>query len=185
MWFAFGILLNVHAGRENFDVLQDGLDHRTHLRRAVVRAHVGIRGDTGAEHIHVHAGRGETGDADDVVDLDGDGAHALGNGGCQAAAGADRGQPSFKNRLSLIDIGNHSPSDSVLRLHDCAFRRSTSNVHCGQIRSGQNCSQFDVGGSGNHPRRRRLGRPQSTSNHAKDQEGASARDDESQEEDRK
>jgi len=178
---AFRILLNTDAGGEDFDVLEDGLDHGAELSGAGVGRVVGIRGYAGTEHVDVHAGSGESGDADDVVNLHRDGAHSLRNCGGQSAAGANRREQAVKNRLTLIDVGEDAASDGVFRFEDRSLGHCASDIHAGQVGSGQNGSELYVGCRSNHACGRRLSRPQSTSYYAKDQEGASACNDESEE----
>src|SRR6185437_2270612 len=63
------VALNIGAGGENLDVLQDGF-------RELIGSW-GIRWSSGHEDIHAHAGSDEAGNAHDLVDSDGNSSHPL------------------------------------------------------------------------------------------------------------
>jgi hypothetical protein len=77
---AFAVLLNIGAGGEDLNVLEE----RPHLW--AFRNVDGSRRIAGDEHIDTHAGSHETGDTNHLVDFDRASAHALADGCGKSAA---------------------------------------------------------------------------------------------------
>jgi len=129
----------------------------------------------------VHAGSDKPGDTHHLVDLDRDGAHAVGYSRRQAAAGANRSQAALEDRLALIKVGDDAAADGCFRFQDGSLGSRAGDVNCGQIGSGENRAQLDVSSGGNHAGALLLAGPQPVSYDAKHQVRASACDDESEE----
>ena len=104
---ALGVFLEVLTGRENFDVLQEGLGHHARARRAT-------RGVARNEHIHAHARHDEAGHAHHVVHFNRYGSHARWDGGRQACTRTLGSKTVFDNRLPVIDRGHHATPHDIL-----------------------------------------------------------------------
>ena len=128
--FAGRIGLDGGSGGEDENVLEDGF---------------GDAGDTawglpGDEDIDAHAGQDEAGDADDVVDADGDGAHADGDDGGEAETAAALGEAAIEDRFIVEDITDDGAVENILGLAVGALGEG----------GGGHLDDFQVGGLDRH-----------------------------------
>ena len=114
-------------------------------------------------------------------------AQALMPGGmvaARSAAGADGGQAAVQNRFALVDVGENAAADGILGLEDGALGSAPAIwivVRLAAVRTVP--SLMSAFGRNHAGGRHRFCSHHAVANHAIDQEGACAGNDESEEED--
>ncbi len=77
----------------------------------------------GDQHVDMSAGHQESGDADDFIRTQGNGAHPARDPGGEAHAGAGRGQLPIEDRLSGGQRIEHRPADHIVDPDETARQR--------------------------------------------------------------
>jgi hypothetical protein len=109
---------------------------------------------SGDKYIDAHTRSNKPRHVHHIINFDGAGSHALGDGGRQSAAGADSSQAVLNNGLTFIYIGENAPSYGIVLVfrENCTLGSRSRNIDGRQVVSGENGAEFDVRFSRYHQR---------------------------------
>ena len=121
----------------------------------------------------MHARSYKSGDADDIIHLNGGRSHSLRNRSGQAASRAGRCKTAFLNGFTDVKIGDNASTYGVFTPKNSAFRHGARDFYRGEVGVAKNSTKLDVSGGRYDTGGGLLGAAQAAPNQAKDQVAAS------------